>query len=130
PVTHLVGESRRIGRTIVIVSDGVDSGAVPVAGSLDAFERPFVFVPDRKARRAVAADLHTRNILEQNLRELDVGEKRFRSLRARSLMRKAMARELMAVLHDAADEPGVTLGDPSQREEGRASSIVVQHPED
>ena len=48
PLTHIVSEARRVGRAVVIVPDRVDAGAVPVAGSLDAFERPFVFVADRK----------------------------------------------------------------------------------
>src|SRR6185369_8054286 len=71
-----------------------------------------------------------RQVLEDDLRELDIGEKRRRVLLGRALVRKAVARELMAAGDDAADEFRIALGDPAEREKRGMRAVLVEHLQD
>ena len=122
----LVRESRRVRHAVVIVANRIDARAVAISGLVDAVECPRVARPDREARRAVAADAATRNILQHGLRESDIGQEFAALLLGRAQVRKAMAGKLVTGIGDPADQVGIPLGDPAEREECRAHIGFVE----
>ena len=67
-------KARRIRHAVVVVANRVDAGAVAIARTFETIEGPQVVLADRETGRAVTLDLVARQILEDQLGEIDVGE--------------------------------------------------------
>src|SRR5262245_56113035 len=123
-------EARRIRNAVVVVLDGVDARAVPIARLRDAVVGPTVRAVDREARRPIAEHLRAGDVLQDALREHDVSEERVAVELVRLLVGVAVARDLVAGCGDAPHEPRKALSDPAQREERRARVGVGEELQD
>ena len=122
-------EAGRIRHAVVIVMDRVDAGAVHVPCFDQTVEGPKVVLAYRETRRPVALDAHAARILEQLLGSRDIGQESRRRQVARPLVPMPMAGQFVTGIDDAPDQRRVSLGNPSQREEGGRRTAVCEQAE-
>src|SRR5437870_5138676 len=97
----------------------IDARAVGVALFVEDAERPGIAPADREARRTIAAHGGSRAIFEQAFGAADILAENVRALVVSADVLPAVARQLVTVADDAADQLRMALGDPAEREERR-----------
>src|SRR4051794_9592931 len=116
-------------QAVVVVRDGVQAGAVSIAGLAQALEGPPLGYPDREAGGAVALDLDPTDVLEQQARRQDVFAETPRAQLADLVVGVAVAGELVAGPDDLAHQRRVAARHPAEHEERGLDPGRFQQPE-
>src|SRR5262249_24854103 len=130
PGLGLMREARGIGDAIVIVTYGIDARAVAVSRFGDAVDRPRILRTHREAGSSVPDYLLARNVLQHRLGQAYIGQELSSLLIGCAPMGEAVARQLMSGERDAANQGGVALPDPSEREERCADVLFREQRQD
>src|SRR3546814_18434749 len=84
---------------------------------------------DREARRTIAGDGRAAGILQCLPRTSEIGAESRGIHRENALVIPAVARDFVARIDDPADQRGVTMRDPAEREEGRLDPRLAEQLE-
>ena len=120
-------ETRGIGHAVVIVLNRVDARAVAVARTRQAIEGPQIGCADGKAGRSVASHGAPAHILQKVFGAFDISSEVCLIEVRGTLMAVAVAGDFVTLVRNSADQLGVTLSDPAEREERGLGLVPIKH---